>query len=389
MPFRGLDFFRADELYTDEERIVRDTVRRFVDDRVVPIIEDCFNQHRFPKELIPELAELGCLGPTIPEEYGGGGASYTIYGLMMQELERGDSGIRSYASVMSSLVMYPILTFGTDEQKRKYLPKLATGEITGCFGLTEPNFGSNPGGLITSARKDGDGWVLNGSKTWITNAGMSDIAVVWARTDDGIRGFIVEADYDGFEQREIENKFSLRASVTGEMFFEDCRVPAENLLPGSGVGLRAPLMCLTQARYGIAWGGVGTAMAVYEATLDYARERVQFDRPIAKFQLVQSKLVWMATEITKAQLLCWRLGRMMDSGEAKYYHVSMTKMNNIRVALDAARLGRDIHGAYGITTEYPIIRHMLNMESVNTYEGTEDINRLIVGRELTGLDAFT
>lgn len=388
MSFAGVDFYSIDELFSEEERIVRDTVRRFVDNRVVPIIEECFNQARFPKELIGELAELGCIGPTIPEEYGGGGSSYTIYGLMMQELERGDSGIRSFCSVMSSLVMYPIFTFGTEEQKRKYLPKLAKGELIGCFGLTEPNYGSNPAGLVTSAKKDGDFWVLNGSKTWITNAGFADIAVIWARTDEGIRGFIVEADTKGFEQREIKNKFSLRASVTGEIFLEDCRVPAENLLPGSSIGLRAALMCLTQARYGIAWGGVGVAMAVYDATLKYAKERIQFDRPIAGFQLVQSKLVWILNEITKAQLLCWRLGRMMDAGIAKYYHVSLAKMNNVRMALDAARLCRDIHGAYGITTDYPIIRHMLNMESVNTYEGTEDINRLIVGREITGLEAF-
>ena len=388
MPFQGVDYYGIDELFSEEERIVRDTVRKFVGNRIVPIIEECFNQAKFPKQLIPELSELGCIGPTIPEEYGGGGSSYSIYGLMMQELERGDSGIRSFCSVMSSLVMYPIFTFGSEEHRKNFLPKLAKGKMIGCFGLTEPNYGSNPAGLVTSAKNDGDFWVLNGSKTWITNAGMADVAVIWARTDEGIRGFVVEADTKGFEQREIKNKFSLRASVTGEIFLEDCRIPAKNLLPGTSRGLGAALMCLTQARYGIAWGGIGCAMAVYDATLKYAKERIQFDKPIAGFQLVQSKLVGMLNEITKAQLLCWRLGRMMDSGKAKYNHVSLAKMNNVRMALDAARLGRDIHGAYGITTEYPIIRHMLNMESVNTYEGTEDVNRLIVGRDITGLEAF-
>jgi len=388
MAFQGVDFYGLDELWTDEERIARDTVRSFVDEQVIPIIEKQFEDYKFPLQLVPAMAEIGLLGPTFPEKYGCAGANYTTYGLMSQELERGDSGMRSFSSVQSSLVMYPIFAFGSEQQRMKWLPEMAKGKKIGCFGLTEPDFGSNPGGIRTKAVKDGDSYILNGSKMWITNGSIADVAVVWAKTDEGIRGFIVEAGTPGFTQIEIMHKFSLRASDTGELVFEDCRIPAANLLPESK-GLKSPLMCLNQARYGIAWGGIGAAMACYEAARSYATERVQFERPIGGYQLVQGKLTFMLTEITKGQLMLYRLGRLMDEKRAKHYQVSMAKMNNVSKALEIARIARDIHGANGITTEYPVIRHMLNLESVNTYEGTEDIHRLIIGRQITGINAFS
>jgi len=388
MAFQGVDFFLMDDLLTSEERMVRDTTRKFVDNEVLPIIDDCFNEHRFPLQLIPQMGELGLLGPMVNPKYGGIGASYVQYGLMCMELERGDSGIRSFSSVQSSLVMYPIEEFGSEEQKMKYLPKMATGELVGCFGLTEPDFGSNPAGMVTRAVKDGVSWVLNGAKMWITNGTIADVAVVWAKTDEGIRGFIVEKGTPGFSAPEIKKKMSLRASVTSELVFEDCRIPADNMMPGSVQGIKCPLMCLNKARYGIAWGGTGAAMACYDASVKYAKERVQFSKPIAAYQLVQAKLTWMLTEITKAQLLVLQCGRLLDQGKGKHYHISMAKMNNVSTALQIARVARDVHGANGITLEYPVIRHMNNLESVNTYEGTEDIHKLIIGREITGFNAF-
>ena len=388
MAFGGVDFYRIDDMLSSEERLVRDTVRKFVENEVVPIIDDYFDRHEFPRQLVPKMAELGLLGPTISPDYGGGGASHVIYGLMMMELERGDSGVRSFSSVQSSLVMYPIETFGSEEQKQRWLPALAKGEAIGCFGLTEPDFGSNPSGLVTRAKKDGDSWILNGAKMWITNGSIADVAVVWAKTDEGIRGFLVEKGTPGYSTPDIKKKMSLRASVTSELIFEDCRIPAENLMPGSVDGIKCPLMCLNKARYGIAWGGLGAAMACYDASVNYAKDRVQFSRPIAGYQLVQAKLAWMLTEITKGQLLALQCGRLFDQGKGKHYHVSMAKMNNVSVALQIARVARDIHGANGITLEYPVIRHMNNLESVNTYEGTEDIHKLILGKEITGIAAF-
>ena len=388
MAYAGVDFFHMDDLLTSEEKMVRDTIRKFVEKEVVPIIDDYFDRHEFPFQLVPKMAEIGLLGPTIDPEYGGGGASHVIYGLMMMELERGDSGIRSFSSVQSSLVMYPIQSFGSEEQKRKWLPELAKGTKIGCFGLTEPDFGSNPVGMVTRAKKDGDSYILNGAKMWITNGSIADVAVVWAKTEEGIRGFLVEKGTPGFSTPDIKKKMSLRASVTSELIFEDCRIPAENMLPGSVDGIKCPLMCLNKARYGIAWGGLGAGMACYDAALRYAKDRVQFSRPIAGYQLVQAKLAWMVTEISKAQLLSVQCGRLMDQGKGKHYHISMTKMNNVSKALEIARVARDIHGANGITLEYPVIRHMNNLESVNTYEGTEDIHKLIIGREITGLNAF-
>ena len=388
MAFGGVDFYRIDDMLSSEERLVRDTVRKFVENEVVPIIDDYFDRHEFPRQLVPKMAELGLLGPTISPDYGGGGASHVIYGLMMMELERGDSGVRSFSSVQSSLVMYPIETFGSEEQKQRWLPALAKGEAIGCFGLTEPDFGSNPSGLVTRAKKDGDSWILNGAKMWITNGSIADVAVVWAKTDEGIRGFLVEKGTPGYSTPDIKKKMSLRASVTSELIFEDCRIPAENLMPGSVDGIKCPLMCLNKARYGIAWGGLGAAMACYDASVNYAKDRVQFSRPIAGYQLVQAKLAWMLTEITKGQLLALQCGRLFDQGKGKHYHVSRAKMNNVSVALQIARVARDIHGANGITLEYPVIRHMNNLESVNTYEGTEDIHKLILGKEITGIAAF-
>lgn len=385
------DFYQIEELLSEEERMVRDVARRFVDEEFLPRIQQCFREGSFPMELVPRLGELGFLGMTLPTEYGGAGMNSVAYGLVSQELERGDSGLRSFASVQSSLVMYPIFTFGSEQQKKFWLPRLATAEATGCFGLTEPDYGSNPSGMITRARKENGGYILNGTKRWITNGSISDIAVVWAKIEedgkDVIRGFLVEKEREGFTRLNIEGKFSFRASVTSELIFEDCWIPEDNLLPKSG-GLKSPLMCLNQARYGISWGATGAAIACYECAVDYAKNRVMFSRPIGGYQLVQAKLVTMLTEITKAQLLAYRLGRLKDAGKMRPDHVSMAKMNNVSTALHTTRLARDILGGNGITDEYPIIRHMLNLETVNTYEGTEDIHRLTLGRYITGLSAF-
>jgi glutaryl-CoA dehydrogenase len=381
------DFMDVDSLLSDEERMTRDTVRDFVDEKIIPIIGDCFERGEFPAHLAREMAELGIIGSTIPEEYGGAGASYVVYGLIQQELERGDSGIRSFNSVMSSLVMFPIFEYGSEDQKRRWLPAMAKGDAIGCFGLTEPDFGSNPAGMISRAVKDGDSYILNGAKMWITNGCISDVAVVWAKLDGEVKGFLIEKGTPGFSTVTIEKKMSLRASVTSELIFEDCRIPAANVLPKSG-GLKCPLSCLDKARYGIAWGAVGAAMACYEASVKYAKERIQFDKPIGAFQLVQRKLSWMLTEITGAQLINLQVGRLKDRGGSRYQHTSMAKMNAAGKALEIARVARDIHGANGITLEYPVIRHMLNLESVNTYEGTGDIHQLILGQDITGISAF-
>lgn len=381
------DFLNIEDLLTEEEKLVYDTVHQFVNKEVKPIIADYFERGDFPVHLIKKLGELGFLGSTL-SEYGGAGLSNVAYGLINQELERGDSGLRSFVSVQSSLVIYPIYAFGSEEQKEKYLPGLISGDIVGCFGLTEPDFGSNPGGMKTNAVKKGDKWILNGSKMWITNASIADIAVVWAKTEEGIQGFIVEKGMPGFSAPEIKHKLSLRASVTGELIFEDVEVPEENRLP-KAKGLKYPLMCLTQARYGIGWGALGAAIDCYLTAVDYAKTRIQFDVPIARFQLVQKKLADMLTEITKAQLLALQIGRLKDNGNYTHYMISMLKMNNVRIALDIARTARDILGANGISLEYPVIRHMVNLESVKTYEGTEDIHTLILGQYITGYQAFS
>ncbi|RMH62725.1 MAG: acyl-CoA dehydrogenase [Calditrichaeota bacterium] len=385
--YNGVDFFHLSDLFSEEEKMIVQTVRQFVDEQFLPVVVPHHRAGTFPMELIPRLGELGALGVTIPEQYGGPGLSHFVYGLVMQELERGDSGLRSFASVQGSLVMFPIFSYGSEEQKRKWLPVLASGEKIGCFGLTEPDFGSNPGGMLTRARKDGDQWVINGSKMWITNGSIADVAVVWAQTEEGVQGFLVEKGMPGFEARTMEGKFSLRASVTAELSLQDCVVPESNRLPGVK-GLRGPLSCLNEARYGIAWGAIGAASACYDEALAYARERVQFDRPIAGFQLTQHKLVEMLTEITKAQTLIYQLGRMKDNGKARHYHVSMAKRNNVAMALDVARSARTILAANGISDEYQTIRHMLNLESVLTYEGTHEIHTLIIGQEITGENAF-
>lgn len=387
-PFEAPDFYDIDELLSDDERQVRDTVRQFVSKEIVPIIDDCFINDRFPKHLVPMLAELGAFGPTI-QGYGCAGLNPTSYGLIMQELERGDSGLRSFVSVQSSLCMHPIHAYGTEEQKNKYLPKMAKGELIGCFGLTEPDYGSNPAGMVTRARKDGDHYVLNGSKMWITNGSIADLAIVWAKVPengDRIHGFIVEKGTPGFEARDIHKKFSLRASVTSELSFQDCRVPASQMLEVQG--LKGPMNCLFNARFGISWGVLGAAMACYDEALNYSKTRIQFDKPIASFQLVQAKLVEMFTEITKGQLLALRLGRLKDANKATIQQVSMAKMNNVSMALKIARVTRDILGGSGITHEYQCGRHMMNLESVNTYEGTEDIHRLILGEHITGIPAY-
>ena len=386
--FEAPDFFQIDDLFSEDERQVRDTVRDFVSREIIPIVDDCFVNDRFPKELIPGLAALGVFGPTI-DGYGCAGLNATSYGLIMQELERGDSGLRSFVSVQSSLCMHPIHAYGTDEQKNKYLPKMAKGELIGCFGLTEPDFGSNPAGMITRARKDGSHYVLNGSKMWITSGSIADLAIVWAKVPengDRIHGFIVEKGTPGFEARDIHKKFSLRASVTSELSFQDCRVDASQML--NVVGLKGPVGCLFNARFGISYGVLGAAMACYTEALNYAKTRVQFDKPIAGFQLVQAKLANIFTEITKAQLLAYRLGRLKDAGQATVQQVSMAKMNNVAMALNTARVCRDILGGSGITHEYQVGRHMLNLESVITYEGTDDIHRLILGEHITGIAAF-
>jgi glutaryl-CoA dehydrogenase len=382
-----VDFIEFDALLTEEERLVRDTVREFVDDRVKPIIEECHREARTPLELVPEMGRLNLFGATI-DEYGLPGLGNVAYGLIMQELERGDSGLRSFVSVQSSLVMYPIHAFGSQEQKDRWIPALGSGEAIGCFGLTEPDFGSNPGGMRTHARRDGDGWVLNGSKQWITNGTLADVAVVWAQTADGIRGFLVEKGTPGFTSSDQHGKFSLRASTTSELGFHDCRIPGDAILPGT-TGLKNALMCLNQARYGIAWGGIGSAMETYYTALEYAKERIQFNgQPIACHQLIQEKLVWMVSEITKGQLLNLQLGRLKDAGRLKPHHISLGKRNNIWVARECAKLAREVLGANGIVDDYPVIRHMLNIESVYTYEGTHDIHGLILGEAITGIPAF-
>jgi glutaryl-CoA dehydrogenase len=381
------DFYNIDELLTEEEKLVRDTVHSFVAEKVIPIIEDHYKREEFPIELVKQIGELGLLGITIPTEYGGAGANYTTYGLAMQELERGDSGIRSFASVQNSLVMYPIYSYGSEELKKKWLPKLATGEAIGCFGLTEPDYGSNPGGMITTAVETENGYLLNGAKMWITNGSIADVAVVWAKLNGTVRGFIVEKERKGFSAPLMKGKHSLKASVTSELIFQDCEIPKENIL--NVKGLRGPLSCLNQARYGIAWGAVGAALAVFESSVDYAKTRIQFDKPIGGHQLIQEKLVWMANEITKAQLMVYRLGRMKDENKATPQQISMAKRNNVDIALHCARLAREIHGANGILNEYPVMRHMANLESVKTYEGTHDIHTLILGQTITGIQAFS
>jgi glutaryl-CoA dehydrogenase len=382
------DYYGVDELLTSEHKIARDAVREWVKSEVSPIIESYADRAECPKHLFKGLAEIGAYGPSLPAEYGCGGMDEIAYGIIMQELERGDSGIRSMASVQGSLVMYPIYKFGSEEQRRHYLPKLASGEYIGCFGLTEPDHGSNPNGMVTNVKDDGDHYILNGAKMWITNSPVADIAVVWAKNeDDRIIGLIVEKDMKGFSAPEIHGKWSLRASITGELVFEDVRVPKKNVLPGV-TGLRGPLSCLTKARYGIAWGAMGAALDCYDSALRYSQERVQFGRPIGGFQLTQKKLAEMITEITKAQLLAWRLGTLANAGTMTPAQVSMAKRNNVHMALEVAREARQIHGGMGITNEYPIMRHMMNLETVLTYEGTHDIHLLITGMDVTGLDAF-
>ena len=385
--YPGVDFLELDPLLSEEERLVRDTVREFVEDKVKPIIEECHREARTPLELVPEMGRLNLFGATIAE-YGLPGLNNVAYGLIMQELERGDSGLRSFVSVQSSLVMYPIYTFGSPEQKDRWVPALASGEAIGCFGLTEPDFGSNPGGMRTTARRDGDSWVLNGSKQWITNGTLADVAVVWAKTPDGVRGFLVEKGTPGYTSSDQHGKFSLRASTTSELGFHDCRIPAANLLPGT-TGLKNALMCLNQARYGIAWGGLGAAMECYWTALEYAKQRIQFGgQPIACHQLVQEKLVWMVSEISKGQLLALQLGRLKDRGRLKPHQVSLGKRNNVWVARECAKLAREVLGANGIVDDYPVIRHMLNIESVFTYEGTHDIHALVIGEAVTGIPAY-
>ncbi|HEY2035892.1 MAG TPA: acyl-CoA dehydrogenase family protein [Steroidobacteraceae bacterium] len=386
MPLNPLDLYDVSGALTEEERMVQESVGRLVDDKVLPIIQECFEEHRFPKELVPELASLGLLGSSL-KGYGCAGLNGISYGLICQELERGDSGIRSFVSVQSSLCMYPIHAFGSEEQKQKYLPGMARGEIIGCFGLTEPHGGSDPANMKTHAKRRGKDWVLNGSKMWITNGTIADLAVVWAMTEEGIRGFIVEKGTPGFAAPEIERKFSLRASVTSALFFDNVVVPESNVLPGV-VGLKGPLSCLTQARYGIAWGVIGAAQACLAQLLDYSKTRVLFARPLAQNQTIQVRLADMARRITTAQLLALQLGRLKDEGRMQPSHVSLAKWNNCRMALDIARDCRDMLGGAGISAEYVPVRHMLNLESVITYEGTETIHQLTIGRELTGLNAF-
>lgn len=382
------DFLLLDKHYSDDEILIRDTVRRFVDDEVLPVIEDAYEKGEFPKEFITKSAELGLLGMTLPEEYGGSNASYVAYGLVCQELERGDSGLRSFASVQSSLCMYPIFRYGSEEQRKRFLPDMAKGEIIGCFGLTEPDAGSDPASMRTTATRVDGGWKLNGSKMWITNAPFADIAIVWAKTEEGIRGFIVERDFAGFSTNEIHRKMSLRASSTGELVFENCFVPDENYLPGSDRGLGAPLSCLTQARYGIAWGAMGAAQACFDIAVQYTQERKQFGKPVASFQLVQKDLAQMFTEIVKAQCLNLQLGRLKEADQASPTMVSMAKMNGCKQAIDICRMARNLLGANGISLEYHVIRHMTNLESVFTYEGTDNVHNLVLGKHITGINAF-
>lgn len=381
-----LDFYQLDELLSPEDRMTRAAVRQFVQREVTPHVEKHFADSTFPLELIPRLAELGVFGANL-KGYGCAGMNNVAYGLIMQELEAADSGLRSFASVQSALAMYAIYAWGSEEQKNRYLPLMAQGKLIGCFGLTEPDHGSDPGGMETRARKDGQGWILNGMKRWITNGSIADLAVVWAKIDQGITGFIVEKGAPGFSTRDIHGKFSMRASITSELFFDDVRLDAGAQLPAAR-GLKAPLACLTQARYGIAWGAIGAARTCYQCALDYTRARKQFSRPLAGYQLVQNKLVNMLTEITKAQLVCLRLGQMKDAGTMRPEHVSLAKRNNVQMALEIARTARDMLGANGIVNEYPVIRHMLNLETVNTYEGAYDVHTLILGRDITGIGAF-
>lgn len=387
--FEAPDFYAIDDLLSEEHKLIRGSIRDFVKREISPNIEDWCQRAYFPKDIVPKFGEIGAFGPTIPEEYGGGGMDYISYGLIMQEIERGDSGMRSTASVQGSLVMYPIYKFGTEEQRKKYLPKLASGEFLGCFGLTEPDFGSNPGGMKTNFKDMGDHYLLNGSKMWISNSPKADIAVVWAKNEEGrIHGLVVENGMEGFTAPETHGKWSLRASATGELVFDNVKVPKENLLRGKS-GLGAPMMCLDSARYGIAWGAIGAAMDCYDSARRYSLERIQFNKPIGSFQLTQKKLSEMLTEITKAQLLNWRLGNLMNEGKATTPQISLAKRNNVDVALKIAREARQIHGGMGITGEYPMMRHMMNLESVITYEGTHDIHLLILGNEITGIPAFT
>ena len=381
-----VDYYGLDELLAEDERMTRASVRSFVEREVLPVIERCHAEERFPTDLVPRMAELGVFGANL-EGYGCAGLSNVAYGLIMQELEAGDSGLRSMASVQGSLAMYAIWRWGSEEQKRRWLPEMAAGRAIGCFGLTEPDHGSDPGAMETRARRDGAGWVLSGTKRWITNGSISDVAVVWAKDGETVRGFLVEKGTPGLSARDIKGKFSLRASITSELVLEDVRVPSSAMLPEAR-GLGGPFSCLNQARYGIVWGAIGAARTCYLTALAYAKERTQFDRPLAGFQLVQAKLVHMVSEITKGQLLAWRLGRLKDAGTMRPEQVSLAKRNNVGVALEIARLARDVLGANGIVNEYPVIRHMLNLETVNTYEGTYDMHTLIVGRDVTGLDAI-
>jgi glutaryl-CoA dehydrogenase len=386
-PFRGVDYMHIDSLLDEQELLVRQTARQFVEDRVLPGIREWFRDGEFPQELIRELGRLGFLGANL-EGYGCAGMSNVEYGLIMQELERGDSGLRSFASVQGALVMYPIYSYGSEEQKSRWLPQLQSGEVVGCFGLTEPDFGSNPAGMRTAAKREGAGWVINGEKTWITNGSISGVAVVWARTEEGVRGFLVEKGTPGFTSSDIHGKWSMRASVTSSLAFSDCRVPESAMLPGVK-GMKGPLSCLTQARYGIGWGVVGAAMDCYETARQYSIVRKQFDdKPIASHQLVQEKLAWMVTEITKAQLLAIHTGRLKDNNQLDPAHVSMLKRNNVWMALECARMSRDLLGANGITDEYPIMRHLMNLETVKTYEGTDHIHALVIGERVTGIAAY-
>jgi glutaryl-CoA dehydrogenase len=387
---QNFDFLHLDSSFNEDELLVRRTARDFVEDNLIPIIEDCFREGRFPRELVPVMGELGFFGANL-QGYGCAGMSNVEYGLVMQELERGDSGFRSFVSVQSALVMYPIYTFGSDEQKNTWLPALASGAKLGCFGLTEPGFGSNPGGMTTTARKSGDEYILNGEKMWITSGSIADVAIIWAKVEDEenkVRGFLVETNRPGFSAKDVHGKWSLRASVTSGLVLQDVHIPTANLLPGTG-GLKSPLMCLNQARYGISWGAIGAAMACYDTALQYSKMRKQFhNQPIASHQLIQEKLVWMVSEISKAQLLSLHVGRLKDLGQVGHQHISMAKRNNVWMALETARMARDILGANGITEDYPIMRHMMNLESVKTYEGTHDIHALILGQHITGFAAY-
>ncbi|MEP4095579.1 acyl-CoA dehydrogenase family protein [Reichenbachiella sp.] len=386
--FESPDFYQIDDLLTEEHRMIRGSIRDFVKKEITPFIEDWAERNHFEYPMVKKFGDIGAFGPTIPTEYGGGGMDYISYGLIMQEIERGDSGMRSTASVQGSLVMYPIYKFGSEEQRKKYLPKLASGEWLGCFGLTEPDHGSNPSGMVTNFKDMGDHYLLNGAKMWISNAPKADVAVVWAKNEEGrIHGLVVERGMEGFTRPETHGKWSLRASCTGELVFDNVKVPKENLLPNKS-GLGAPMMCLDSARYGIAWGAIGAAMDCYDSARRYSLERIQFDKPIGSFQLIQKKLSEMLTEITKAQLLNWKLGKMFEEGKATTPMISMAKRNAVATALDIAREARQIHGGMGITGEYPMMRHMMNLESVVTYEGTHDIHLLILGNEITGIPAF-